>query len=136
MIFGFLNLPNKNFQNTRTTFLDFLHKLWKKGIDIMRRVIYNRGNLRRLNCEATQVICMTWKTAPLSNKKAVFSLSIFIKIRHLGGFSASLGRVPKGVRLDIALRQKKPPIWQILSTNSLFLLRLPIWAILAKNKTI
>ena len=39
----------------------------KKSVDIMHFVIYNRGNLRRLNCEAAQVICMTWKTAPLKN---------------------------------------------------------------------
>lgn len=42
----------------------------------MHSVIYNRGNLRRLNCEAAQVICMTWKTAPLLKILAVFSFFV------------------------------------------------------------
>lgn len=49
----------------------------------MHSVIYNRGNLRRLNCEAAQVICMTWKTAPLSQKGGFLFLRLFFKKKSL-----------------------------------------------------
>ena len=49
----------------------------------MHMVIYNRGNLRRLNCEAAQVICMTWKTAPLLIYRRFSLCKLFFKKKSL-----------------------------------------------------
>ena len=39
----------------------------------MHMMIYNRGSLSKLQLRGYLSICMTWKTAPLSKIKAVFS---------------------------------------------------------------
>ena len=42
--------------------------MWKKAIDIMCIVIYNRGNLSKTKLRGYSSICMTWKTATSINK--------------------------------------------------------------------